>query len=851
MKVSLDWLKNYVDIENIDIKQFCSKMIMSGSNLDTYETRGEGVSGVVIGKIEKVEKHEDADKLKVCQVNVGNETIQIVTGAPNVAEGFFVPVAKIGSKLPIMDKEGKPLEIKKGKLRGVDSFGMMCGGSEIGFSDKVMPLDVKDGLWLIDGDYEDRLGENFFEVLKLKDYIVDFEITPNRADCLSMLGMARETAATFDKKVKYPEIYRGENSNNLENYISVEVDTDLCTRYTARVINDVVITNSPWWMQRKLMAAGMRPINNIVDITNFVMLEYGQPLHAFDIDEIENKVIKVETAGQGENFVTLDGVERKLTNDIVMIKDGNKSIAIGGIMGGINSGIKESTNTIVLESANFNADSVRQSSKTLGLRTESSSRFEKGVDANLCKEASDRACYLIQELGYGKVVDGIIDIYPIVNEPVTTVARVSRINKVIGTNLSREDMVEILERLEIDVRGEGDELVVSPKTVRADLLKEVDYIEEIARIYGYDKIPMTFPKEVTTQVENKSWEFRDSVRQILCGLGMNEIQTFSFINHKILDSLNIDDDSWERDLVELINPMGEDTAAMRTILMGGMMEVLKRNFSRNIDEVRAFEIGNTFSPNYIDDADLPFESLNLSLGIYGKDEDFFTLKGIVQELLLSLGFENIIFEPESEYKLFHPGRCARVIADCSADADKKLFEMENRLEESKNILPDEEFNQMRDMLKALKDSQGNGKVELGIMGQIHPEVSERYNIDSEVYCAEFSFDAILRFASKEISYKPLPKYPSMVRDMAVVIDRELLVGNLIDVIKNYQADIVENVTIFDIYEGEQIDEDKKSVALSITYRHNERTLTDEETTKVHNEILELLGREFNAILRDI
>ena len=858
MLVSLNWLKDYINLDNIDIKEFCSKMIMTGSNLDTYEEIGAGVEKVILGKVLKIEKHPDADKLVVWKVEVGeSEPIQIVTGAPNVTEGAYVPVAIIGSKLPIEDKNGKSVEIKKGKLRGVESFGMMCGAQELGIPDKVVPMEIKNGLWVLTGDWDDKIGLDFIDALELKDYVIDFEITSNRADCLSMIGMAKEASVTFKRPVKMPNTHVIGNDENISDYISVEINSKLCRRYTARVIKDVKIEPSPWWIQKRLMAAGMRPINNIVDITNFVMLEYGQPLHAFDIENLSDRKIVIDMASEGEKFTTLDGSERVLTAGMLMINDGEKPVAIAGIMGGLNSEVTADTATIVLESANFDGHSVRMTSKRLGLRTEASGRYEKGVDPNLCEEASNRACHLIEKLGCGTVVKGIADVYDYPYQSQQITVRVSKINNVIGTDLSREEMVDILERLGVKVEGSGDDMIVTPPTFRGDLKIEVDYVEEIARIYGYDKIPMSFPKEVTTEIPNKNWDMREAARDILCGIGVNEIQTSSFTNEKILDNMNIDEDSWERYLVELINPMGEDTAAMRSILTAGMLEVLGRNFARNIPEVRAFEIGTTFIKNLLNEEELPTESTHLSIGAYGKDEDFFTMKGIVEEMLGSFGFEKVELVPESGYKLYHPGRCARILVDMGEknrknkermmDSIKAQIDMENRFD-SRN---GDEIRIMKELMETLRTVAHEDKVEVGIMGEFHPDVQERYGMATRAYGCEMIFDLIVDIADKKIAYEALPKFPAMVRDIAVIVDDEIPVGRLVDIIENFDHEIIEDVKIFDIYRGNQVEEGKKSVALSITYRHKDKTLTDEETTKVHNKILEILNREVNAVLRDI
>ena len=497
MLVPIEWLNDYIDTKDIDITEFCDRMIMSGSNLETCEHFCEEMENVVVGKIEKIERHPDADKLVVCQLNVGaEEPVQIVTGAPNVFEGAYVPVALHKSRIPGplhgKAKEEGGTKITKGKLRGVESFGMLCSAEELGFEDKVVPVAHKDGIWILEEEYE--LGMDFAEALGLKQAVVDFEITPNRPDCLAMVGMAREAAATFGTQLHHPETKCEKEEGDVNDYISVEVKSDLCKRYTARVIKDVKIGQSPWWLQKRLMYAGMRPINNIVDITNFVMLEYGQPIHAFDINQVKGSKIIVENAADGDKFTTLDENEREMTKDMLMIKDAERSIAIAGVMGGLNSEIEEDTTTIIIESANFNGDSVRATSKKLTLRTEASARFEKGIDPNLCEAAADRVCKLIEMVGAGKVCKGRVDVYPNPEAAKTINVRVDRINKVLGIDLAREDMVKILEGLEIKVAGEGNIMTVTPPTVRQDLLTEEDYVEEVARIYGYDNLPVTLPK---------------------------------------------------------------------------------------------------------------------------------------------------------------------------------------------------------------------------------------------------------------------------------------------------------------------------------------------------------------------
>lgn len=816
MLVSIDWIKDYVKLDKWpQDKEFCDRMIMSGSNIETISYLGEGIENVKIAKVLSIDKHPDADKLVVCQMDLGKlGKLQIVTGASNLYVGAYVPVAVDGSVVPGplhgQPKQEGGVKISAGELRGVKSDGMMCGPQELGIADKCAPLVSKDGIWLLSGNYEDKLGENIDEVLGLKDGVVDFEITPNRPDCLSMIGMAREAAATFGGELVYPKTDCNTLTEKSSDYIQVEVKSDLCKRYTARVIKDVKIEQSPWWLQKKLIAAGMRPINNIVDITNFVMMEYGQPLHAFDIRSLAGGKIVVDVAEEGSKFTTLDGVERSLDDSMLMINDANGPVAVAGVMGGLDSEIKPDTETVVLESANFVGSSVRQTSKKLGLRTEASGRYEKGIDPNLCEEAADRVCALIDELGYGKVLEGSVDIYKSPEHPQVVSARVSRINKVLGTDLSREDMVAILESLEMKVQGTGDDMIVTAPTVRQDILKEVDFVEEIARMYGYDNLPNTLPKLDVKAENSLSWETRRKLRDLLCAMGADEIQTFSFINQKIFDACRIDEESWERDTVDIINPMGEDTAAMRTILTPGMLEVLARNYNRSVEGVRAFEIGKVFSKNYIQPEGLPDESFDLSIGVYGKDESFFTLKGMIECMFDMMGIKDVSYIAESEYGIYHPGRCARVV----------------------------------------KVTEKGEEVELGIMGEVHPDVASNYGIGDKAYCGEFFLDRLIEFSSREIQYSKPPKYPSTSRDIAMVVSESTPVAEIEKVIKEAGTEILRSVKLFDIYRGIQVGAGKKSVAYSLTYRHDDRTLTDVETEEAHAKVVEALKNNLGASIRD-
>lgn len=810
MLVPIEWLKDYTDI-HVDTKEFCDRMIMSGSNLETCEHFCEEMENVVVGKIEKIEKHPDADKLVVCKVNVGKEDlVQIVTGAPNVFEGAYVPVALHKSRIPGplhgKAKEAGGTKITKGKLRGVESFGMLCSAGELGFDDKVVPVAHKDGIWILEEEYP--LGQDFAEALGLKQAVVDFEITPNRPDCLSMTGMAQEAAATFGEKLVYPDTTCvSETDRQTKDFIQVEIKApELCRRYVARIVTDVKIGQSPWWLQKRLMYAGMRPINNIVDITNFVMLEFGQPIHAYDIRQIEDHKIIVECAQEGETFTTLDNTERTMREGMLLIKDGKKGVGIAGVMGGLNSEIQDDTTTILVESANFNGDNVRATSKNLGLRTEASSRFEKGIDPNLCQAAADRVCRLIEILGCGKVASGMVDVYPKTFDAPVIDVRIARVNQVLGTQLPAEEMTRIFESLEMKVERKDSILKVTPPTIRQDMLAEVDFIEEVARMYGYDNLPVTIPKGNTEAGKSRERSLIDHARDTLCALGLNEVQTYSFVSPKGVDDIRIDEDSWEGDFVKILNPLGEENSVMRTILTPNMLEVLGRNYSRNIESAKAFEIGSTFAPNFIKPEDLPEEQTGLAIGLYGKNMDFFTLKGIIEELLRNLGVKDAAFVAESEYGVYHPGRCARI----SVDGE-----------------------------------------ELGIMGEVYPDVADKFGIETRAYCCELFFDAVARHANLEKTYEPLPKYPATYRDIALLVDEDVQVGDIETIIREEGKSILEQVQLFDVYRGKQVEEGKKSVAFALTYRDKNKTLTDEDVIKVHDRVLETLKNKVNAVLREI
>lgn len=800
MLVSVNWLKDYVDID-VPVKEFCDRMILSGSNIETVEEMGNSFTKIQVGEILKIEKHPDADKLVICRIDIGeDEPLQVVTGAPNVSEGITVPVIRSGGRLPDGTK------IKKSKLRGVESDGMLCSAAEMGYDDKVIEQSLRDGIWILDDSF--KPGTDIREALGLEDTVVDFEITPNRPDCLSMIGMAREAAAVFDKELRYPETSAEHEDGDVNDYVSVEIKRpDLCPRYTARVIKDVKIGPSPWWMQKRLMHGGMRPVNNMVDITNFVMMEYGQPLHAFDISHVKGGKIIVDTAKAGDKFTTLDGTERELSDSMLMINDAEKEIAVAGVMGGLNSEITEDTNTVILESANFNGDSVRRTAKSLGLRTEASGRYEKGIDANLCSAAADRVCRLVEMLGCGTVVGGIVNEYPEPQEPKPLDVRVSRINKILGTDVEGQQMVDIFRSLEMEADINGDIIHVVPPTVRQDLSIEEDYSEEVARMYGYDKMPETMPQGGAVASMTRAETLRGKVRRVLNSYGLDEILTYSFVSPESVNKINISEsDLMHRNFVKLINPLGEENSVMRTLLIPSMMDVLQRNYKRGNKKAGMFEIGKIFNNEKINCDGQPVEAEDLCIGFYGGKGDFFTLKGYVEGLFRELGIRDVEYKAENKLATYHPGRCANIIA--------------------------------------------NGEL-LGTMGQIRPEVSERYDIEEDVYVCELFFSVVMAQTETEFVYKPLPKYPAMVRDIAVLVDEEITAADLEKEIVKKAGRNLESVELFDVYRGPQIADGKKSMAFTITYRSPERTLTDDEVKKHQEKVIEGLQSEFGAELRSI
>lgn len=792
MKVPFNWLKDYVDID-IDPKELGDKLTLTGSQLEEVITQGDQIKNIVTGKIVEITGHPDADKLKVCQVDIGKEElIQIVTAATNMKENDVVPVALHKSTL------ADGTEIKKGKLRGQVSNGMFCSEEELG----IVGDEPVHGLMILPTDAP--LGVDIKEYLGLNKSILDFDITSNRPDCLSMIGMAREAAAALRKSYKMPNLsYEVKSNENINDILQVEIRDNLCRRFMAKGIKNVKIGPSPSWMQERLIDAGIRPINNIVDITNFVMLEVGEPMHAYDAREISSKKIVVERAKNNEKFTTLDGVERELDETYLCIKDGETTIGLAGLMGGLNSEIKDDTTDVIFEAANFDGTNIRVNSKKLNLRTEASSRFEKDIDPNLAAIAIDRACALICELGCGEVMEGTIDVYPGKKEEGSITVDSKWINRFLGTDISKEDMKYYLDLIDLKTTIDNDNLVITIPTFRVDIGIKEDIAEEVARIYGYDKIPTTiFSVSTARDPKYKKDILKEEVIKAMIGSGVNQSISYSFISPKVFDKINIPSDSELRNVVKIKNPLGEDYSVMRTTTIHSMMEALARNYSKSNDYVRLFEVGKVYIKNE-DESKLPEEKNVLTIGMYGEC-DFLDIKGVVENVLDALGLYKVKFTRESENLSYHPGKTANVMI---------------------------------------------GKTKVGTLGEVHPTVTDNYGIDVNCYLAELDLDGLFNYAKIEKSYKPLPKFPAVTRDMALIVDDEILVQEIEDTIRRAGGNLVEKVKLFDIYKGSQIPDGKKSIAYSIAYRDNKKTLTDNDVNKVHDKILRSLEHKLGAILR--
>ena len=800
MNLSRKWLTDYVDVTEVNNKDYCDRMTDTGSQVEGFEVLADDIDNVVVGKITKITKHENSDHLQICMLDVGEENeIQIVTGAQNVFEGAVVPVAKAPAKLP------GDIVIKAGKLRGVESNGMLCSIAELGLTTHDMPTAIENGIFILndlDEAVNFTLGMDIKEALMLSDDVVEFEITPNRPDCLSVIGLARESAASFDKELNIPtpKVNGIADGDKIENYIKVDIESSLCKRYSARVVKNIKIEPSPLWLRMRLRASGVRPINNIVDITNYVMLEYGQPMHAFDYKCLDGSHIIVREAGEGECFKSLDDIDHTLKAGMLVISDEKKAVALAGVMGGANSEITDETKTVVFESANFDGPSVRVTSRALGMRTESSARFEKGIDEEATIPAIERACELVELLGAGDVVDGIIDVYP--NKKAVREIKLDsdRINSFLGTNISKEEMIRILTSLTFKVEND----TVYVPSYRDDVEGMQDVAEEIARIYGYNEIETTNVVASLTQGERTPHQAYDvKVKDTLCAMGLYEINTFSFISPKYYDKICMPKDDKRRYSVVISNPLGEDTSVMRTTSMPSMLEVLSKNHNLKNEEAMLYEVATIYLPNE-DKTKLPEEPKEIAIGMYGS-VDFYDLKGVIEGLLDNCGIKGYYVRAEENDPSFHPGRCAKIYA--------------------------------------------NNDTCLGIFGEIHPLVSANYSFTKRVYVGVLDFEAMFDNHIAESKYTPLPKFPALTRDFSFVCDESLEVGTIEGVMKKAGVKLLESVKLFDIYRGAQVGENKKSVSFSVSLRASDRTLNDEEADGAVKKILKALEKELGITLR--
>ncbi len=788
MRTSLKWIKDLVPGLDVTPKEYMDAMTLSGSKVEFYEKMDENLEKIVVGQIESIEKHPDADKLVVCQVNIGSEKLQIVTGAKNVKEGDKIPVVLDGGC--VLDGT-KPVKIKTGKLRGVESQGMFCSVEELGASTDMYPEAPEDGVYVFDEDVE--LGADAVKLLGRDDVVVEYEITSNRVDCFGVIGLAREAAATFNKKLNAPIITETGNNEDVNDFIKVRIDnTELCKRYTARVVKNIKIEPSPKWMQRRLMAQGIRPINNIVDITNYVMEEYGQPMHAYDLDTIEDNTIVVRNASKGEKFTTLDGQERELDESVLMICDGKKPVGIAGIMGGENSMITDDVKTMLFESACFDGTNIRLSSKKVGLRTDASGKFEKGLDPNNAINAINRACQLIEELGAGEVIGGVVDVYPVKKEEITIPFEPEKYNNMLGTDISADEMIDYFTRLELKV--EGDKVVIP--TFRQDLLSYADLAEEVARFYGYDKIPTTLPSgEATAGKLSYKLSIENIIKNTVEFCGFSQAMCYSFESPKVFDKLLIDKDDECRKTVVISNPLGEDYSIMRTLPLDGMLTSLATNYNHRNKDVRLYELGNVYLPKQVPVEELPEEKMMLTLGMYGEG-DFFTLKGVVEELLDDLGMnKKAVYDPENKKNFLHPGRQAGIVY--------------------------------------------NGK-ELGYLGEVHPMVANNYSIKDRVYIAVIDTTILRDEASFDKKYEPVAKFPAATRDISMVVPKGVLAGQIEEIFENKGGAYLESFELFDVYEGNQILKGHKSMAYSLVFRAPDKNLSDEDVNSAMNRILKAL-----------
>ncbi|MGF0019066.1 phenylalanine--tRNA ligase subunit beta [Sporofaciens sp. SGI.106] len=797
MNTSLSWIKAYVPDLDVTAQEYTDAMTLSGTKVEGYEVLDADLDKIVIGQIEKIEKHPDADKLIICQVNIGTETVQIVTGAPNVKERDKVPVVLDGGRVAGGHEPGSRvaggIKIKKGKLRGVESCGMMCSIEELGSNRDMYPEAPEEGIYIFPETAV--VGESAVKALGLDDVVFEYEVTSNRVDCYSVVGIAREAAATFRKEFYPPVVTPTGNDEDVNDYIKVTVkDADLCPRYCARVVKNIKIGPSPEWMQRRLASVGIRPINNLVDITNYVMEEYGQPMHAYDLATIEGNEIVVRTAAKGEKFTTLDGQEREMDETVLMICDGKKSIGIAGIMGGENSMITDDVQTMLFEAACFDGTNIRKSSKKVGLRTDASGKFEKGLDPNNAQAAIDRACQLVEEMGAGEVVGGMVDVYGKKKEPVRVPFDADAINALLGTNVSKEDMIGYFKKIDLEYDEETNE-VIAP-TFRHDLFRLADLAEEVARFYGYDNIPTTLPKgEATTGKLSYKLRIEEVARDIAEFCGFSQGMTYSFESPKVFDKLKIAEDSPLRQAVEIMNPLGEDYSIMRTTSLNGMLTSLATNYNRRNKNVKLYELGNIYIPKALPLTELPEERMQFTLGMYG-DGDFFSMKGVVEEFFDKIGLhKKETYDPNAGKPYLHPGRQANIIYD---------------------------------------------GVVVGYLGEVHPDVADTYGIGEKAYIAVLDMPEIVERATFERKYEGIAKFPAVTRDISMVVPKEIMVGQIEEVIEKKGGAYLESYALFDLYEGAQIKSGFKSVAYSIVFRAKDKTLAEADITQAMDKILKAL-----------
>ena len=811
MDTSFSWIKAYVPDLDCTAQEYTDAMTLSGTKVEGFTEFDKNLDKIVVGKINKIEKHPDADKLVICQVQIDEEgtEVQIVTGASNVKEGQKVPVVLDGGHVASSHKDGESengFKIKKGKLRGVESFGMMCSIEELGSTTDMYPDAAEDGIYILSDNPEYAnapIGSDAVELLGLHDVRFEYEITSNRVDCFGMTGIAREAAATFGKKFVPPVVTETGNSEDVNDYVSVEVKSpELCPRYTARVVKNIKLAPSPEWMQRRLASVGIRPINNLVDITNYVMEEYAQPMHAYDLDTIEDRKIIVRKADNGEKFTTLDGQERELDDTMLMICDGKKPIGIAGIMGGENSMITDNVKTMLFEAATFDGTNIRLSGKKLGMRTDAQAKFEKGLDPNNAIDAMNRACQLIEELGAGEVVGGVIDYYPVKKEPIRIAYDADKINALLGTDIDEDTMVKYFETIDLPVDREKKEVIVP--TWRQDLERLADLAEEVARFYGYDKIPMTLPKSSATAGGlSEKLIHENMARTVVEDYGFCEGMTYSFESPKVYDKLNLPEDDMLRKSIVITNPLGEDYSVMRTSALGGMLTSLSTNYNRRNKNVRLYELANVYIPKALPLTELPDERMQLTLGAYGEG-DFYTMKGVIEAVMNKLGLKKkAVYDPDAGKAFLHPGRQANVIYD--------------------------------------------GKV-VAYLGEVHPVVQKNFAIGERTYIAVIDMQAMTELSNFDIKYTGVAKFPAMTRDISLSMKKEVLAGDVEAVIEKKGGKLIESYELFDVYEGSQLGNGYKSLAYKIVFRAPDRTLKDDEVNNAMDKIIKAL-EEMDVILR--